>query len=68
MSIQNRQDYNPNQAGYNLLTRCNRARKILMVRLNKPSPSDVEAFEAYTLAKIEIANMDHWELKSAIGS
>lgn len=66
MAIQNRQDYSPNQAGYNMLTQCKRARKILLSRLNKPSVSDVRAFEAYTLAKIEISNMDYWELKSAL--
>ena len=68
MAIQNRQDYNPNQAGYNILTQCNRARKILLGRLIKPSISDEEAFEAYTLDKIKIVRMDYWELMSALKS
>ena len=66
MSLQNRQDYNPNQAGYNMLTQCIRARKILLARLVKPSVSDEEAFEAYILAKIKIVNMDHRELWAAL--
>lgn len=60
------QGYNANRAGESLLQFCNRARRELFGRLEKPAYGDTAAFETWITTKARIMGMDHNELREAL--
>ena len=71
MSTTVRYGYNGNQAGEQLLSFCNKARKALIGRLPKPAASileDENAWAEHFAAIKRINDMDHRELRAAIAA